>query len=104
MTQREFAETTTEYREELAKEIAKTITIRSYKDGCSYDEARPTTLVEENIIFNLVMAAFGAYGYRAEGNVDSILDMAEMSLHRFIPEANAYDSIYIPFKKAVGIW
>lgn len=107
MTQREFAETSMEYRKEKAREISKQITIRSYIDGNSKDETRPTTNVEADVLYKLALGAMGAYGYRSEesgGSIDSIMDTMEMTCHQFIPECNAYDSLYIPVKKALGIW
>lgn len=104
MTQREFAELGQDEYQFRANRIAENITIRSYIDGNSNDEVRPTTEIEKRIIKELAYAAMLAYGYRNDGNVDSVLDMAEFALHRFIPEANSYDTLYIPLKKEIGLW
>lgn len=94
----------------LAERISQTITIRSYTDsGCSQDIVRQTTELEKMIINNIVTSAMLAFGYRqssydSRSVVDGILDTAEYMLHRFLPEANSYDTVYIPLKRATGIW
>lgn len=104
MTQKEFAELGASEYQRKANQIAENITIRSYINGNSNDEIRPTTEIEKRIIGDLAYSAMLAYGYRSNGNVESVLDMAEFSLHRFLPEANSYDTLYIPLKKAMGLW
>lgn len=107
MTQREFAEISEADYRIMADEIAQKITIRSYNANGTKDETRPTTKTERQIIKELAVAAMLAYGYRNEesgGSLDSILDVTEFALRRFIPEANTYDTIYIPLKKKMGLW
>ena len=104
MTQKEFAGLSEIDYKHFADSVSKLITIRSYDNGNSRDETRETTGVERDIIWKIAFAVFLSYGYRSNGNIDSILDMAEFTLHRFLPEANTYDTIYIPCKKIMGIW
>jgi hypothetical protein len=104
MTLREFRELKEEDLKHIADSISKLITIRSYEDGNSRDDTRETTRFERDIIWKIAYAALISYGYRSDGSVDSILDMAEFTLMRFLPEANTYDTIYIPLKKAMGLW
>lgn len=97
--------TTTEYRE-MAKAISQKITIRTYDETGSHDNTRKTTKRERQILENIVYAAFVSYAHRSDGNIDSILDMAEFTLMQFIPDVNTYDSIYIPIRVATktGLW
>lgn len=107
MTQKEFAEIGEPDYRMMANEIAQKITIRSHNENGTKDETRPTTKAERQIIKELAFAAMLAYGYRSEesgGSLDSVLDTIEFALRRFIPEANTYDTIYIPLKKAMGLW
>lgn len=105
MTAREFAEKyTAEELKEISNDIAKTIVIRSYKNGSSSDDQREATLPEREILSKLIYAAFVAYGYRSKengGSLDAVLDMAEFACHQFLPEANAYDSLYTPVKRLI---
>ena len=90
--------------DELASEIADTITIRTYENGCSHDTLRKSTPYEKEIIAKILVAMFLSYGYRDKGSIDSICDMGEFTMHRFLPEANTYDTLYIPFMKAIEAW
>ena len=117
MTQREFQETTTEYRKEKAREISRKIIIRSYEEYGSKDETRDATKPEQEILYCLAMGAMNAYGWRTTGNYcsdydevktkfeeaifDAILDCMEYTCMQLLPEANTYDSLYLPIKKAV---
>lgn len=104
MTQNEFSMLNNQDYKDMAREISSYITIRTYENGNSRDETYETDEVQADIIKNIAFAAFVAYGHRANANLDSILDMAEFTLHQFIPEANSYDTLYIPIKKAIGEW
>lgn len=96
MTGREFAE---KYN---TSQLAESIVIRDYVDGCSRDTRRAATEPEREIIKNIAYGAMLAYLYRSNGgSIDSILDMAEFTLRQFIPEANTYDTIYIPLRKVM---
>lgn len=91
----------------FAKECSEEIVIRTYVDGSSHDERRLATKPESEILFNIIYAALIAYGYRSEdngGSIDAILDMAEFTCHEFLPEANAYDSVYTPIRKITETW
>ena len=102
MTSLEFA---TKYTGRELKEIADSysneIVIRSYIDGTSSDDRRETTQVEKEILSKIIYAALISYGYRNEdngGSLDAVLDMAEFTCHQFLPECNAYDTVYIPIR------
>ena len=41
----------------MAREMAKTITVRTYVDGCSHDETRPATEAESDILYKLALSA-----------------------------------------------
>ena len=98
MTGREFAEKYNEKQlREIARDIAGLIVIRSYDEHGSRDDRRETTEVEKTVIKNIAYGAMLAYGYR-NGDLEGILDMAEFTLKQWIPEANAYDTIYTPLR------
>ena len=103
MTSKEFVEKYTDRQlKEIARDYSSTIVIRSYKEGSSSDERREATLPEREILRNIIYAAMISYGYRSEtngGSIDAVLDMAEFTCHQFLPECNAYDTIYTPLKK-----
>lgn len=103
MTPREFREKYTDYKP-LADKIAESITIRTYVNGNSHDDTRPSTDTEKDIISKIVYSALLAYGWSDLASIDSILDMAEFTLHQFLPDANTYDTIYIPMRKLIGTW
>lgn len=104
MTPKEFKKYSDENLKAVAKFISCTITIRTYdKKGNSKDEERSSTKPEREIIHNIAYAALWSYRWREDCNVDSILDVAEMTLKMFIPEANGYDTIYLPLKRAMGL-
>ena len=98
MTGKEFRETYSDYGA-LANEIAEHITIRSYHDGNSCDTTRKATEAEGDIIAKIAYSAMLSYEWKDDASLDEILDMAEFTLMQFIPEANTYDTIYIPLRK-----
>lgn len=106
MTQKEFAEKYNENNlKEIARDIAGSIVIRDYINGNSRDTRRETTPSEKEIIRNIAYGAMLAYGFRSNGgSIDSILDTAEFTLRQFIPNANGYDTIYIPLRKVTETW
>lgn len=104
MTQKEFSMLSELEYKDIAREISGYITIRTYENGNSRDETYETDERQADIIKAIAFAAFVSYGHRSNANLDSILDMAEFTLHQFIPEANSYDTLYIPIKKAIGEW
>ena len=103
MTSKEFAEKyTSDDLKKLADENSNEIVIRSYQDGNSSDDKRKATLVEKEIVYKILYAAMISYGYRGEqngGSIDAVLDMAEFTCHQFLPEVNAYDTIYTPLRE-----
>lgn len=106
MTQREFAEKyNANQLKEIARDIAGSIVIRDYVNGCSRDTRRETTETEKFAIRSIAYGAMLAYGYRSNGgSLDSILDMAEFTLRQLIPDCNCYDTIYIPLRKVTETW
>ena len=105
MTQKEFAETYSETSlKVIATTIASEIVIRDYVNGSSRDTRRASTEYESAVILRIAYAAMVAYSHRESADINSILDMAEFALHQFIPEANGYDTIYIPLRKITGTW
>lgn len=106
MTGKEFVKRYGEPQiKEIARDIAESVVIRTYVDGCSEDVRRETTASEKEAIKAIAESALFAYSARQNG-IDAILDMAEFMMHRLVPEANAYDSIYIPLRKVTetGLW
>ena len=108
MTQMEFAQKyTSEELKKIADEYSDEVVIRSYVDSCSSDDRRETTLAEKEILNKILYAAMVSYGYRNEdnhGSIDAVLDMAEFTLMQFLPEANTYDTVYIPLRKITETW
>lgn len=102
MTQREFYDKYSDKElREMANNLASEIVIRSYTDGSSRDERRASTKPEREIISNILVAAFIAYRFRDTASIESICDMAEFLMHQFLPEANAYDTVYWPIKNTI---
>ena len=103
MTQREFAEKYNENQlKEISRDIAGSIVIRDYVNGNSRDTRRETTPEEKEIISKIAYGAMVSYGYG--GQIDAVLNTTEFILHQFIPEANGYDTIYIPLRKVTKTW
>lgn len=94
---------------ELAKTMAESITIRTYCNNNSDDTTRPTTEIENELLFKVVYAALLGlnWGETIRGNQEStqaIIDTAEFTIVQFIPECNGYDTVYLPLKKVVAEW
>lgn len=111
MTQKEWREKSEEEYIELAKEISKYITIRQFDRGGSVDIKRTANAAEQTILYNIIYAAMLTYGRRDNANLETILDMAEYIVMKFLnpgdPEiwhVNTYDTIYIPLQKVMGKW
>lgn len=93
----------------MAAEIAKHITIRTYKDGCSNDARRKTTKAEEEIIYKLSYSALlglnhGENARQSKIAEDAIINAIEYTLLLMIPDANTYDTIYLPLRRTVENW
>ena len=105
MTREEFLKCTSDYTYKMADTISANITIRYYDNyGNSHDETRKAADEEKKILYKIAYSALLACRFSNLENEDGVLDMAEFLLHEFIPSANAYVSIYIPLKKAMGTW
>ncbi len=93
----------------IAEKISETIMIRSYENGNSRDDRRETTTPEKQIIFRIAYGALLGLNYgdatrSDKGREQAILDTVEFVLTQFIREANGYDTIYWPLKKALDNW
>lgn len=77
---------------EYAQENSKSIVIRTYHNGNSSDDRRPSTKPEAKIIENIIFGALLALN--RGGDKQSIKDTAEYTAKLFIPEMNGYDTIY----------
>ena len=93
----------------MAAEIAENITIRTYVDGCSRDDRRPTTDAERDVLYKLAFSALlglnhGETARQSKIAEDAIINAIEYTLVLSIPEANSYDSLYIPLRKTVENW
>lgn len=94
---------------EIAIEISKKITIRTYKKGNSEDTKRLSNPQEKDIIFNISYGALLGMNCneknRASNEIaQAIIDTAEYTVNRFLPDCNGYDTIYCPLKKAITEW
>lgn len=95
---------------EVAQNISEFITIRTYVNGCSYDDKRLATEEEKAIIYNIVYGALLTVDWHCNYKigVQPILDMAEFTFNNFFKgkgyEPNGYDTIYTPLKKVITNW
>lgn len=93
----------------MAAEIAETIKIRTYNNGCSCDNTRKTTAAEHEIIYKLALSALlglnhGETARQSKAAEDAIINTIEYTLLLMIPEANTYDTLYLKLRRAVGSW
>lgn len=93
----------------MAREMAKTITIRTYVDGCSHDETRPATEAESDILYKLALSALLGlnHGESAREEMtaeDAIINAIEYTLLLMIPEANSYNSLYLKLRRMMENW
>ena len=94
---------------EMATVIAETITIRTYKNGNSEDTKRLSNPQEKEIILNIAYGALLGMNCNEKNRTSdeiaqAIIDTAEYTVNRFLPDCNGYDTIYCPLKKAVREW
>lgn len=104
MTQEEFSLLSEQEYHNIAREISGHITIRTYVNGNSRDDTYETDEGQADIIKAIAFATLVSYGHRSNADLDSILAMAEFTLHQLIPDANTYDTLYTPIRKAIGQW
>lgn len=82
---------------EFANEQSKTIVIRTYVDGCSYDTPRKSTKREQTIIQAVIYGALLAIEHGADKQ--SVKDSSEFTADILLPEMNGYDTIYNRIEK-----
>ena len=93
----------------MAREISHHITIRTHVDGCSRDTRRTSTDREADILYRLAYSALlglnhGEEARKSRTAEDAIINAIEYTLILTIPEANSYDSLYLPLRRAVENW
>ena len=92
-----------------AEQYAAEIVIREYINGNSRDTRRLSTPEEKQIIFNVLYGALLGmnWGDEIRGSAqatDAIINAAEFTICRFLPNCNGYDTVYIPLRKAQRDW
>lgn len=81
----------------MAAEKAETIVIRTYENGISQDEERPSTETEKTILINLIYGALLAIRFR-DDSAQAAMDTAEFISHGFFDGINCYYSVYLPIQ------
>ena len=97
-----------------AREISEQLTVRYYTDRCgravescagtSHDVRRPTTEAEAEIIYNVAYGALLEINYDARGDARKAVSTAEWIVKRFLPNVNAYDTVFVPLMQIVRDW
>jgi len=108
-----IAKTETELKT-AAREISEQMTVRYYTDrhgravdacaGTSHDVRRPTTEAETEIIYNIAYGALLEINYDARGDAQKAVSTAEWIIKRFLPQVNAYDTVFVPLMQIVRDW
>lgn len=93
----------------MAAEIATHITIRTEENGCTRDTQRESTKAEQDTLYKLALSALlglnhGEEARQSKAAEDAIINSIEYTLILMIPNANSYDSIYLPLRRAVENW
>lgn len=93
----------------MAAEIAEHITIRTMENGCSKDTTRRSTPEEKDTLYKLAYSALlglnhGETARESHAAEDAIINAIEFTLLLMIPEANSYDTLYLPLRKTVANW
>ena len=93
----------------MAAEIAERITIRTKVDGNTYDNERASTESERDILYKLAYSALlglnhGEEARQSKAAEDAIINAIEFTLILMIPNANSYDSIYLPLRRMCENW
>lgn len=89
--------------------VAEYITVRTYDDGTSIDTRREATQAEKSVLRNVAKGTLLGLNYgepvrKSKDAAQAIFDTAEFVLMQFIPDANTYDSIYLPVKAFTEAW
>lgn len=90
----------------LAKRLSETITIRTYINGNSYDDTRPTTETEKDILYKILFGTLLGLNYDTTSYEEDmgIVHTAEFITKQIIPECNGYDTVYLPLKGIIEDW
>ena len=93
----------------MAAEIAESIVVRTYENGNSHDTRRQTTEKERDILYGLAYSALLGLNHSEESRQsktaeDAIINSFEYACIVMLPDANCYDSMYIPLRKMVANW
>lgn len=93
----------------MAAEIAAHITIRTKENGCTRDTRRESTKAERDTLYKLSLSALlglnhGEEARQSKAAEDAIINAIEYTLILMIPNANSYDSLYLPLRRAVENW
>lgn len=94
---------------EIAKNVSEEIVIRTYDERGSHDTRRSSTKPEREIIYGVIVGAlynlnFNRHSLLNDNMTQVVCDTAEFIAGRFLPEANCYDTIYLPLKKIIKDW
>lgn len=96
---------------EIAKKVSEEIVIRTYDERGSHDTRRPSTKPEREIIYGVIVGALYNLNFNlhplSNDNITQeqvVCDTAEFIAGRFLPEANCYDTIYLPLKNILSNW
>lgn len=108
-----IAKTETELKA-AAREISEQLTVRYYTDRCgrvvddcagtSHDLRRPTTEAEAGTIYNVAYGTLLEINYDARGDARKAVSTAEWIIKRFLPQVNAYDTVFVPLMQIVRDW
>lgn len=82
-----------------AAETAKSVVIRTYREGSSVDTRRRPTATQARAVYVCLYGALLAANCGDDPN--GAISSAEFIVMQLRPEVNSYDSVYIPFWKLV---
>ena len=97
--------------DDIIDQICKTVVIRNYTDGCSFDEERGSTKHEYDILRPIIYSAIYTFTHDKRADVQTIVDMAEIVAMKFLHKGsvysehiNCYDTVYCPLQRLFGVW
>lgn len=100
---------TAEELKAVAEAMSQYITIRTYDNGNSIDTKRKAKKAEREIIYKIAYSALHGLNWdvKTRNNDDiaqGIIDTAEFVTIQFLPDCNAYDTMYLPLKATLRNW